>query len=277
MLSQRLSVLVALLAVSLLLALTLSDDILRVGHFSSGETDRGLPADWERITFDNGDIDERTTYTMERKDGEIVVKAVSDGGASGLAREVDIDPEEYPYVAWRWQVSNVLKDGDVRYQDGDDYPARIYLTFDYDRSNLSFGQRMTLRGASLLGYDDLPTRGLNYIWANRAEIGTPVENPYTSLVMMKPVQSGDEHVGEWTHEKQNVLEDYIDAFEPDEDEDIPPINGVAIMTDTDDTGEQATAYYGDIVFMTGEAAEANDAETIVIAEQDDDGDEADEG
>jgi hypothetical protein len=28
----------------------------------------------------------------------------------------------------------------------------------------------------------------------------------------------------------------------------PPISGVAIMTDTDNTGESATAHYGDIVF-----------------------------
>lgn len=257
---------VILLLLFVLAAAFSQNDVLRVGHFSAGETDGATPAGWETISFDNGDIEDRTTYTMDRKDGEIVVKAESDGGASGLARDVDIDPKEYPYVAWRWKVSNVLEKGDVRYQEGDDYPGRIYLTFDYDRSNLSFGQRVTLRGAEVLGYDDLPTRGLNYIWANRAEIGTPVENAYTSLVMMLPVQSGEENVGTWQYEKQHIVDDYLEAFDVEDDEEIPPINGVAIMTDTDDTGEAATAYYGDIVFMTEEAANASETEAIVRGE-----------
>jgi hypothetical protein len=53
-------------------------------------------------------------------------------------------------------------------------------------------------------------------------------------------------VGRWQVEERNVYEDYKRAFgmEP------PPISGVVIMTDTDDTEESATAYYGDIVFRS---------------------------
>ncbi len=71
-----------------------------------------------------------------------------------------------------------------------------------------------------------------------------VPNPYTEEVLMFVVESGAEHVNQWATEERNVYEDYRRAFERDP----PMISGVAIMTDTDNTQETATAYYGDIVF-----------------------------
>jgi len=232
-------------------AAALPDDVLRVGHFSAGVDESGFPEGWQPITF--GNIDTRTTYTVQFVDDTLVVKAESDGGASGLATERRINPNTHPVVVWRWKVSNVLDKGSVYERSGDDYPARLYITFDYDRSNLSFGQRARLRGASFLGYDNLPTRALNYIWANKAPVGEPVENPYTRLVMMLPTQSGPERTGQWVEEVRHLGHDYRRAF-ADAEGALPDVNGVAIMTDTDDTGESATAYYGDILFMTEEAA-----------------------
>jgi hypothetical protein len=58
------------------------------------------------------------------------------------------------------------------------------------------------------------------------------------------VESGLDRVGQWIEEQRNVYEDYKQAF----GEEPPLVNGVAIMTDTDNTGEEATAFYGDIGF-----------------------------
>jgi hypothetical protein len=65
--------------------------------------------------------------------------------------------------------------------------------------------------------------------------------------MMIPLQSGEEKAGEWVTQRRNVLADYRALY----DEDPPPVTGVAIMTDTDNTDGSATAYYGDIVFRPG--------------------------
>jgi hypothetical protein len=69
-----------------------------------------------------------------------------------------------------------------------------------------------------------------------------VPNPYTDRVMMFVVESGTTKLNQWVNEERNVYEDYKKAF----GEEPPMISGVAIMTDTDNTGESATAYYGDI-------------------------------
>ena len=86
---------------------------------------------------------------------------------------------------------------------------------------------------------------LTYIWETKTPVGTIVENAYTDFAQMIVVESGPQKVGTWVVEERNIYKDYKRAF----GEEPPMINGVAIMTDTDNTKERATAYYGDIVFQ----------------------------
>ena len=191
-------------------------------------------------------IDQHTRYDLVSDKGAVVVRAVSADAASGLIRKIQIDPMEYPLVEWHWKVSNILKKGDVTRKAGDDYPARIYITFAYDSSKLSFGNRVKYKAAKLLYGEYPPTGAINYIWGNQASINTIFPNPYTDRAMMIAVESGAGKVSQWVTQTRNVLEDYRKAFHSDP----PMISGVAIMTDTDNTGESVTAYYGDITFRS---------------------------
>jgi hypothetical protein len=216
--------------------------ILEVGKFSAAEAGSSLPAAWKPLTFKN--IDKHTVFSLVKDGDEVVVKAVSQASASGLIREIKIDPREFPILQWRWKVGNVLKKGDVRRKEGDDYPARIYVTFEYDPQKLSFLDR-TKYGLVKAFYGQYPPlAALNYIWESQAPKGTLVPNPFTERAMMIVVESGTEKLNQWITEERDILEDYRKAF----GEDPPMINGVAIMTDTDNTGESAVAYYGDIIF-----------------------------
>ena len=142
--------------------------------------------------------------------------------ASGLIRKIRIDPVEYPLVSWRWKVMNVLEKGDVTKKEGDDYAARIYVVF----SSLFFWEAKTI----------------NYVWANKIPLGEAVTSPYTPNAVMIAVESGNDKAGRWISEKRNVLEDYRQCFgkEP------PKARAIAMMTDTDNTGESTTAWYGPI-------------------------------
>jgi len=237
---------VLLLGLVVVLGLTVLPDQRYIGHFSTAEADsNGHPAEWTPISF--GDVDTKTRYHLVQRsvqgDTTSVVRAVSDGGAAGLGREVRLDPRQYPILTWRWKVENVLEAGNAREKKGDDYAARIYVTFDYDPSNFGLLDRAKYEALQALGYDQIPTRALNYIWAGQVEKGTVLPNPFTDWVQMIAVESGSTNVGQWIMERRNVRADYRKAF----GEAPPPINGIAIMTDTDNTGESATAYYGDIV------------------------------
>ena len=234
-----------LIAIGLLIAPTVaraeSPLMIEVAKFSSGTVGQAIPEGWKPLTFKK--ISKHTSYEVV-KDGEVVVvKAVSQASASGLTKEVRIDPKEYPVVRWRWKIDNVLQRSNVVLKEGDDFPARLYITFEYDPDKVSFGKKLKFKAGQVL-FGDIPIAALNYIWETKTPVGTIVENAYTDFAKMVVVESGAQKVGMWIDEERNIYEDYKRAF----GEEPPMINGVAIMSDTDNTKEQATAYYGDILF-----------------------------
>ena len=219
-----------------------SGTVIEVGKFSAATVEDTLPPDWKPLTFRK--IERHTTYKLVKDDHTVVIKAVAEASASELTREVKINPKEYPIIQWRWKVSNILKKGDVHKKEGDDYPARIYITFEYDPSKLSFFEKAKYKTIKLLYGQYPPLAAINYIWESKAPVETMVPNPYNDRVMMFAVESGEAKLNQWVVEERNIYEDYKKAF----GEEPPMISGVAIMTDTDNTGESVTAYYGDIVF-----------------------------
>lgn len=196
---------------------------------------------WSTLTLPNRD---RTHYQLSEDQDSAHIKATSTNSASGLVYKVDIDPREFPVIEWRWKINEVLAEGDMTTKKGDDYPVRIYITFDYDKSDLPFGDRVKYAFIKTFTRYDIPLRALNYIWANKAETGTISPNSYTNWVYMVAVRSGNGQAGEWYSETRNILDDYEKAF----GETPPPINGVAIMSDSDNTGLTTEGYYGDIIF-----------------------------
>lgn len=219
-----------------------SPSVLEVGKFSAAVEGAALPDGWRPLTFKK--IERHTVYKVIKDGDTVVVKAVSEASSSGLTREIKINPKEYPIVQWRWKVANVLKNGDVSKKEGDDYPARIYITFEYDAGKISFFKKAQYETGKLFYGQYPPLGAINYIWESKAPKGRVVSNPFTDQVTMIVVESGAAQLNQWVSEERNIYEDYKRAF----GEEPPMISGVAIMTDTDNTGESATAYYGDIVF-----------------------------
>ncbi|HKY71804.1 MAG TPA: DUF3047 domain-containing protein [Nitrospira sp.] len=216
--------------------------VLEVGKFSSSRAGSAETDGWKPLTFKK--VPKPTAYELVMDGNTVVVKATSDAAASGLTKEVKIDPSVFPVVQWRWKVENVLHRSDVRRKSGDDYPARLYITFEYDPTKVSFGRKLKYKAGQAL-FGDIPIAALNYIWDTKTPVGTVVDNAYTDFAKMIVVESGAGNVGVWVEESRNLYQDYKQAF----GEDPPMINGVAIMTDTDNTKEHAIAYYGDIRFV----------------------------
>lgn len=219
-----------------------SPEALEIGAFSAATPDGPWPDGWKPLTFPK--IPQHTTYRLVRDGDRVAVKAASRASSSGLTKEILIDPKEYPIIQWQWKVSNILKAGDVSKKEGDDYPARIYVTFQYDSQKVGLFGKAKYEAARLIYGRYPPLGAINYIWESRAPVGTAVPNPFTDQVQMIVVDSGPTKLNTWITEERNVYEDYKRAF----GQEPPMISGVAIMTDTDNTGESAEAYYGDIAF-----------------------------
>lgn len=220
----------------------MAEDQLIVGKFSDLTADKKMPDGWEPLIFNK--IKRHTMYNRFDDNGIPVIKAESHASASGLIRKIRIDPEKYPIFKWRWKVTNTYKKGDVTRKDGDDFPARIYIAFKYNPDDVGFFERAMFFAIKLFYGEYPPIAAINYIWANKAPVGTIAENPYTSRVKMIVVESGKKKLNLWMEEERNIYNDYISAF----GKKPPLISGVGIMTDSDNTGESAISFYGDILF-----------------------------
>jgi len=219
------------------------ESVLEVGKFSIAPLGDTLPDGWKPLTFRK--IPKHTLYSVVRDGERTVVKAVSEASSSGMTREIRVDPKGYPIIEWQWKVTNVLEKGDVTSKEGDDYPARIYITFEYDSGRVGLLEKAKFEAIRFFYGQYPPIGAINYIWESKAPVGTMVPNPFTDRVKMIVVESGAENLNTWVGQQRNIYEDYKQAF----GEEPPMISGVAVMTDTDNTGEAATAYYGDIIFM----------------------------
>ena len=166
-----------------------------------------------------------TDYSVVEIEGKEVIKATSDGTASMLLQEMEIDLTKTPYINWQWRVENIIEKEDEQSKAGDDYPARIYIAV--PNSFLS-----------------LYPRALNYVWASNSAQNTHWENPYTDDVIMLAVQSGNKNTRQWISEKRNLRQDLKKVF----GKDFKKIKGLAIMTDTDNLQASATAFYKNIYF-----------------------------
>jgi hypothetical protein len=238
---MRVATLVALIAI--LFAGLLHADVpdISVGTFSSGTAGGNLPLDWNPWILKN--IKRHSAYAMVQDEGT-VVKAVADGSASGLMRNIAIDPRQHPIVQWRWKVANNIEGADVSRKESNDSPARVYVAFAYDIHRVGLLERLKYEAAKRFYSHSLPLRAISYTWANKTPKEAVVPMPYTGWFSQIVLENAASPLNRWITEERDVYEDYRKAF----GEDPTGVTGVAIMTNTDNMGGQATAWYGDIVF-----------------------------
>ena len=191
-----------------------------LSHLPVGDFGKQGLNEWVEHSFKGN-----TTYVLTHLDGDRVVKAESRNAASGLFREITVDLEKTPYLSWRWRINNTLGDNNEQSKEGDDYPARIYV----------------VKKGGLLPWR---TKAVNYVWSSNQSVGSSWHNPYSNQARMIALRSGQPQSAQWETEKRNVRADFQKLF----GEDVTNIDVIALMTDTDNTGGSATAYYSDIVF-----------------------------
>jgi len=189
---------------------------LHIGMFSQGSIEG-----WKNRSFAG-----ETAYTLvtDPTAGE-VLKATSHGAASGLFLERRIDLEQTPWLHWSWKTEQLFSGIDETQKEGDDFVARLYIVVD----------------GGLIFWN---TRALNYVWSSSHQRGEHWPNPFTSNATMFAVESGNKGLGQWQHYSRNVREDLYRLT----GKDVRFIDAVAIMTDTDNAGLQATTWYGDLFF-----------------------------
>jgi len=195
---------------------------ISIGHFSQGDL-----TGWEEKEF-SGKTDYQIitdTSTATDKAAPKRLKANSDNSASGLFKEQRIDLHKTPYLHWSWKTEHLYSGLNELKKEGDDFVARIYIVID---------------GGMFMW----KTKALNYVWSSSFKQNEFWPNPYTSNAIMFAVESGTKNIGKWVKYKRNVGVDLQRVL----GKEIRYIDAIAVMTDSDSAGQQATTYYGDIYF-----------------------------
>lgn len=216
---------------------------LPLAPFSAGSPGGPLPPPWTFETLPG--IERHTRYALVRDGDRVVLRADAEASMASLAHPLRVDTADYPMLEWQWKIPALIRGADISSKRGDDFPARVYVLFDYDIRKLPFTTRAKMRIARALYGAELPLAALCYVRDASAPRDTAVWSAYTDRVRVIVVESGPENLNRWVTLRRNVPEDFRAAF----GEDPPPVSAVVIATDTDNTGESATAFYGDIRFL----------------------------
>ena len=213
-----------------------------VSSFSINPARDGLPDGWQPWILSR--FKRPTEYRLVTENGGTVVRARASSSASGLVHPLDLDPSQYRMLQWRWKVDELIPGADNTRKSTEDSPVRLVISFAGDLDKLPFDDRMFFDQIKAFTGQQLPYATLMYIWENRAPKNSIIANPHTSRIKMVVAESGREKLGVWQEQSRNIYDDFMRAF----GEAPGRITSIGIMTDTDNTGENVHAYYGDIDF-----------------------------
>ena len=172
-------------------------------------------------------IKKYTSYTLGSNKNGNYLKAEAKGQASGLGKEILINLNETPYINITWKVEKNLKGIDERTKKGHDYAARVFV--------------IKKTGATALS-----NRAINYIFSSNENIGDNWPSPFTKKSIDYVLSTTIKNDNEWVTVKSNVKEDFLKLHNLDVEE----LNGIAIMTDTDNSKLKAVSYYQNIYFSS---------------------------
>jgi len=169
--------------------------------------------------------DNKTIYTVGSNNNGNFLKAVADNAASGLGKEVKIDLNKTPFINITWKIEKDLSGIKENTKKGHDFAARVFAI-------------------KKTGATPLSNRAINYVFSSNNKVGFNSPSPYTKKSLDSVLATTINDFNEWVTVKANVKED----FKKFHDLNVSELDGLAIMTDTDNTKRKAIAYFQNIYF-----------------------------
>ena len=171
--------------------------------------------------------DNKTVYTIGSNENGNFLKAVADNAASGLGKEIKIDLNKTPFINITWKIEQDLKGVKEDTKKGHDFAARVFVI-------------------KKTGATPLSNRAVNYVFSSNSDVGKNWTSPYTKKSIDNVLASTKINLNKWVTVKTNVKED----FKKFHDLDINELDGLAIMSDTDNSKMKSIAYYQNIFFSS---------------------------
>ena len=167
----------------------------------------------------------KTIYIVGSNENGNFLKATADNAASGLGKEIKINLDQTPFINITWKIENDLPGIKENTKKGHDFAARVFVI-------------------KKTGSTPLSNRAINYVFSSNNNIGFNSPSPYTKKSIDNVLASTKKNLNEWITVKANVKED----FKKFHNLDVSELDGLAVMSDTDNSKMRAVAYYQNIYF-----------------------------
>ena len=171
--------------------------------------------------------DAKTQYSLGKNENGNYLRAEAKNSASGLGKEIKINLSETPFLNITWKIEKDLYGIDERSKKGHDYAARVFVV-------------------KKTGATPLSNRAMNYVFSSNNDLNTYHPSPFTKKSIDYVLSTTKKNLNEWVTVKVNVR----DHFKKFHNLDLDAINGVAIMSDTDNSKLRSIAYYQNIYFSS---------------------------
>ena len=171
--------------------------------------------------------DNNTLYTVGKNESGNFLKSVADNAASGLGKEVKIDLNKTPFINITWKIEKDLSGIKENTKKGHDYAARVFVI-------------------KKTGATPLSNRAINYVFSSNNDVGFNSPSPYTKKSIDNVLSTTKNNLNEWVTVRANVKEDFKKFHNLDVDE----LDGLAIMSDTDNSKLKTIAYFQNIYFSS---------------------------
>ena len=171
--------------------------------------------------------DNKTEYSVGSNENGNYLKAIADNAASGLGKEIKIDLNKTPFINITWKIEKDIPGIDETAKKGHDFAARVFV--------------IKKTGATALS-----NRAVNYVFSSNQDIGSNSPSPYTKKSVDNVLATTKTNLNEWVTVKANVKED----FKKFHNLDVNELDGIAIMSDTDNSKKKSITYYQNIYFSS---------------------------
>ena len=181
-------------------------------------------------------------YMAVKQDGRDAVLVRSDAAVSLLRQKLRVPPGDLAQIRFSWKVPQLIANANLAVRETSDSPVRIVLAFDGDRSRLSAKNAMLSELSHTLTGEPMPYATLMYVWCNQCERESVIKNTRTDRIQKIAIESGGKNLNQWLDYERDIRADFHKAF----GEAPGALIGIAIMTDTDNTRANASAWYGKV-------------------------------
>ena len=171
--------------------------------------------------------DNKTVYTIGANENGNFLKSVAENAASGLGKEIKIDLNKTPFINITWKIEKDLSGIKENTKKAHDYAARVFVI-------------------KKTGATPLSNRAINYVFSSNNDVGSNWPSPYTKKSIDNVLASTKNNLNEWITVKANVKDD----FKKFHNLDVNELDGLAIMSDTDNSKMKSIAYFQNIYFST---------------------------